>query len=110
MAYGRPPPKGRLYSTPVVEAAVGSKNSVGNAFRTASVRPYVTIKWGRLNVHAFGAREVAVWRRWPIDLTERLLEMAAELRVVHPRGRDTQSFIDKEVERWKTETATNDTQ
>ena len=75
------------------------------AIKKAQLRPYISMKAGQ----GFDVMGVAVWRRWPLDLTEQLLETTAENLKL--KGEDqTQRRIDKEVERWRTETDSNDTQ
>lgn len=106
---GRPPPKGRLYGSTVVAVAVGLKvrtqGGLGSALNapiaSRKLIPYAKIA----GVYAFSPRQIAIWRGWPIDLTERLLEMAARVMVAEGMKRNHgQKTIDREVERWQTST------
>ena len=101
--------QGRLYSTVVVTKAVGNQ-SLSTALRKKQIAPYVTFPRKPYGIHAFGPEEVGTWRGWPADAAERVLELAAELYALDPDRLNTQAWIDKEVEKWKTETDTNDTQ
>ena len=117
MAYNnRPPPDGRLYCQGVVAKAMGIHVSrLWDLDEAAKIRPYAKfpykIKGGF--VKGYDVKGISRCFRVPPPATERLLELTIEVlslrydaeEVAARRGLgqiiNSQNFVDREVNRWK---------